>query len=569
MHRRALVEALETLREPTDANEHQLRERLLELVDPEGADPVGCEEALVAARRCLWRRCLLRFLEECWRTESDAVRVADDRLKRCKSAADFRAMWAGLVAEYRPPAPPPPGRSSCGKVLVIAPGFGFNATPEQLQKLMDTFPAAIVTSNQHANPEESGFDMSKRIKRILQEIDEHKPKAILCASKGGRYMEELWRLMEAGGHDHLKGIGYLMINARLGLTSLPSGVKVIVVQGANEKKWPRPRGYDMHGKVEDGSLEALIRTGSPGMCYLYYTADVESGFGNREGDMHVPASLLEYDCLPRLVDTLLSSSPGSLGSIFQASSRKFVSAERRDAENRLGWHPDALRSRFVGRERRADVPKDSEEFKNVETIFKANPTEGVERFYFSDRGTDHLDITKIERVQNRQLKDSVDNTRGRLKELLESFDEKYQAGVHSRWLFHGAGSADALNKITRIPSAASVRRRRATTARRTSGAMAPTLRVTPHTACTGTTAKPATMRANAWSCSASSSAACRASARGTCASCPRRTSSRGIASCPTCRSSTTPPTPRSSWSTASRPTPRTSFTSVRGSRDFG
>jgi hypothetical protein len=97
------------------------------------------------------------------------------------------------------------------------------------------------------------------------------------------------------------------------------------------------------------------------------------------------------------------------------------------------------------------VPKDSEEFKNVETIFKANPTEGVERFYFSDRGTDHLDITKIERVQNRQLKDSVDNTRGRLKELLESFDEKYQAGVHSRWLFHGAGSADALNKITKDP----------------------------------------------------------------------------------------------------------------------
>ena len=269
MNRHALVEALETLGEPTGTgeNEHQLRERLLELIEPEGADPaVGYEQALVAARRL----CLLRFLVGCWRTESDAVRVADDRLKRCKSAADFRAMWDRLVAEYRPPAPPPPDRSSSGTVLVIAPGFGFNATPEQLQKLKVAFSAAIVTSNQHASPEEPGFDVSKRIKRILREIDKHKPKAILCASKGGQYMEELWRLMEAGGHDHLKGIGYMMINVKPSVTQLPLGVKVIVVQGAKEEKWWRPRGYDMHGKVEDGSLEALVRTGSPGLCYLYY-----------------------------------------------------------------------------------------------------------------------------------------------------------------------------------------------------------------------------------------------------------------------------------------------------------
>ena len=192
MNRHALVEALETLGEPTGTgeNEHQLRERLLELIEPEGADPaVGYEQALVAARRL----CLLRFLVGCWRTESDAVRVADDRLKRCKSAADFRAMWDRLVAEYCPPAPTPPDRSSSGKVLVIAPGFGFGATPEQLQKLKDAFPAAIVTSNQHANPEKfRAGEMSEKIKRILREIREHKPKAILCASKGGRYMEELW-----------------------------------------------------------------------------------------------------------------------------------------------------------------------------------------------------------------------------------------------------------------------------------------------------------------------------------------------------------------------------------------
>ena len=167
----------------------------------------------------------------------------------------------------------------------------------------------------------------------------------------------------------------------------------------------------------------------------------------------MPASLLEYDCLPRLVDALLSSSPGSLGSIFQASSRAFLTPERMAAEEWLGWHPATLRSRFVGDvdDGRVEVPKDSEEFKNVETIFKADPADGVERFYFSDRGTDHLDITKIERVQNRELKDSVDNTRGRSKELLERSGEQYAAGVHSRWVFHGARDDKVLGDIIDDP----------------------------------------------------------------------------------------------------------------------
>ena len=402
-------------------------------------EPADWEEALAAARR----HCLLRFLADCGRTESDAARVAGARLEGRRSVAEFRVMWDGLVAEYCPRAPAPPDRSSSGNVLVIAPGFGIAATPLQIQVLRDAFGAAVVRSNQHANPEESGFDMTQAIERILQEIREHKPKAILCASKGGLYMAELWRRMEEGGHDHLKGIGYLMINVRPSVTRLPSGVKVIVVQGAKEEKWPRPRGYNAAGKVEDGSLEALIRTGSPGLCYLYYTADVNSGLGNRKGDAHVPASLLMYDCLPRLVDALLSPSP----------SRAFVSTERMAAENCLGWHPDTLRSRFVGDALRVEVPKGSDEFKNVESIFTANPATGVNRFYFSDRGTCDFDIIKIERVQNPELKDSVDGARGRIKKMLESFGEQYEAGVHSRWLFHGASSADALESIIEDPIA--------------------------------------------------------------------------------------------------------------------
>ena len=102
-------------------------------------------------------------------------------------------------------------------------------------------------------------------------------------------------------HEYLKDIGYLMINVSPSVTRLPHGVKVVVVQGAKDEKWPRPRGYAKNGKVEDGSLEALVRTGTPGLCYLYYTADVNSNWGYRKGDKHTAASLLEHrshvDCV--------------------------------------------------------------------------------------------------------------------------------------------------------------------------------------------------------------------------------------------------------------------------------
>jgi len=90
---------------------------------------------------------------------------------------------------------------------------------------------------------------------------------------------------------------------------------------------------------------------------------------------------------------------------------------------------------------RVEVQRGSDEFKHVECIFKADPASGVDRFYFPDRGTSDLIVTKIERVQNRGLKDSVDHMRGGVKKALESVGEPYVAGVHSRWLFHGVGGA--------------------------------------------------------------------------------------------------------------------------------
>mmetsp|Transcript_10720 Transcript_10720/g.33046 ORF Transcript_10720/g.33046 Transcript_10720/m.33046 type:complete len:605 (+) Transcript_10720:375-2189(+) len=418
------------------------KDRLMEMV--QGVDGASWPEVL----RNATRRCMVEFLVGCGRTERNAARVADARMQQYPTAEDAPDMWDRLIAEHCPRAPPAPPRSAGAKVLVISPGFGIRATPAQIRILERAYGAAVICSSQHANPEEPGFDMATGIRPLLEEIEKHRPAAILCASKGGRYMLELWRRLEEGRHDHLKAIAYLMINVPPDLERLPQGIKVTLVQGANEQVWPRPRGYKPHGQCITGSLEALIRTGSFGKCYLYFTVDQNSNFGYRKGDTHNPASLREYDCLPRLVDALLTDFPALS---FGASSRLFVSPLRRDAEQRLGWHHDVLASRFNGPDLRVDVPAGCDEYKDVEAVFRAEPAEGVKRFYFSDRGVEHLTITKIERVQNRHLKDCVDNKRNDVQRNLQTMGAHFEAGVHCKWLFHGPSDADALQSIIENP----------------------------------------------------------------------------------------------------------------------
>ena len=113
--------------------------------------------------------------------------------------------------------------------------------------------------------------MTKQLPLLVQEIEAYQPDAILCASKGGAYMLELWKLMEAST---LPKYPSLMINVHPELERLPQDVKIVLVQGSKEEVWPLPRGYDEHGRLRPGrTLEALIRTGSPRLCYLYHTIE--------------------------------------------------------------------------------------------------------------------------------------------------------------------------------------------------------------------------------------------------------------------------------------------------------
>ena len=158
----------------------------------------------------------------------------------------------------RPRAPTAQDRGAA-KVLVIAPGFGFLANPQQLRCVEAA--GFAVAKCFVPSPEDAGFDMATSIQDVLRACEEEQADVLLCASKGGAYMVELWARMEAGSFPKTP---CLLINAHPAAKSLPKDTKVIIVQGSEEEIWHRPRGYaGAAASVEDGSLEALIRTGSP------------------------------------------------------------------------------------------------------------------------------------------------------------------------------------------------------------------------------------------------------------------------------------------------------------------
>ena len=294
--------------------------------------------------------------------------------------------------------------------------------------------------------------MSTYLPKLQREIASFKPDVILCASKGGTYMAALWK---AGCT-----IPSLMINVHWDVTSLPKDTKVILAHGGRDGTPPTnqrfciPRGYNSAGtpgfsvstrefrytdpktgvkEIEEKyafakcgrTLEALVRTGTEGLCYLYHTPDEQSGRAARPrpGDQHVPASLLQYDTLPRLIDALLTPTPPF---DFPASSTSpFLSTERQQAELALGMDPSTLRTRWwasPGKRGKAKsklftVDASSAEFGHVAAIFYAEPS--VERFYrtedWSGPGgltTAGRTITQIQRVENGLQQESFDSTHG-------------------------------------------------------------------------------------------------------------------------------------------------------------
>jgi len=476
----------------------ELRQALRnELVGDGAATAVRAATSWEGVLEAAWLARCVAFLRTTGMTEVAAVQRAQKEKKKRPNIDQRMAIWRDLQKEFGVvSADPPPRRTK--RLLIIGPGFGTaQGAGRQYLEVVDKYPNTVDLHPPN-DFSQAGLDM---LTRAIMEADKAGQPfhAILSASKGGVYMIKLWQLMADG---KLPKLGCLMINAyplcfprdRNGIPlgfELPKDVPIVIAHGQHDgeedhvKAFKRERGYDEDSEVQRGTLEALIRTGSPiGKCFLYYTRDQPSGFGNRIGDGHNLVSIYKNDCLARLIDSITftsgemfkftvgtrlggGASSGASeqimpGFTFPCSNLRFLSQRRLEAEKRLGYHPGRWFQDYVhkhGRngkdpQKRFEVARDSQEFEDVAAIFLAQSQSS--RFYHRGEHQslhDHIKKDKliIERVENAGQEGELDFTSSNLAKQLRDAGSEVIPGAHTRWLFHGTDN-DGLKEIIAHPS---------------------------------------------------------------------------------------------------------------------
>jgi len=318
------------------------------------------------------------------------------------------------------------------RILFIGAGMESNAP--QLQVVMNAGFSVNVVANL-PNPEAPNFPMYQFLPMVKQAIDAYQPHAIACASLGGAYMMALWQSGLWSGPS-------LVINRHPQLSGLPKDVPVIVCHGSNDEFYQYPREH----------LETFLRSGTPNRSMLFYTAN--SGLlGNgytREGDRHNMASLLQYDCLPRLLDAAMCGRDPEMH--LMNSWNGMVTKERLAAEQWLGFRPEELHRLWQSEEQRGfdetilfDVSPGTGEYMHIETLFRAQPA--VPRAYTDMNPGMWQDLTmlKVERVENGMQEDGNASPYCRaLERGIEAQGLRFRPGLHTRWAFHGSSAVEEI-----------------------------------------------------------------------------------------------------------------------------
>ncbi|XRB10033.1 poly [ADP-ribose] polymerase [Pycnococcus provasolii] len=364
-----------------------------------------------------------------------------------KYNGDWRSLWENLVPEFAPQLQGAPDYKSL-TVLVIVAGMGLIADGTDGQYAQLQRAGFKLVECGFDNLEQIDFDMNKSIQSVEEVIRDKNPNVIICASKGGAYMLELWK----------RGctIPSVMINVHPKCDVLPKDVSVVLVHGSNDETFWRSR----------DNLENLVRSASRNMCLLYYSGDsgtLRDGSGKtRYGDAHnrsetmqkfeTTYSLLTYDCLPRLVHAACTGNPEFE---FAKSWERFLSAERCQAERNLGFTPVQHKNKFWETARSPsrlnEVAMDSNEYAWVRNIFLAKPT--ARPFYssFVYESWESREIIKVERIQNNAQYDNASTHHSNVRKAIQDQDMAFTGGVHARWLFHGTPSEEALESIINNP----------------------------------------------------------------------------------------------------------------------
>lgn len=328
----------------------------------------------------------------------------------------------------------PPERSK-QRLLIIGAGFGVELNPAQFHTVKE---AGFQIHMLHGlpNPETVQFPVEQFVPTMQRAIEEFRPHCVACASKGGAYLVALWQRRLWRGPS-------LIINKHPTLLTLPQDVNVVLCHGSNDEIYS-------HRREE---LEALQRSGSPNRCFVYWTGNSGLLGGrtlSREGDKHNMASLVQYDCLPRLLEAAMSSEGPELA--FMRSWRGFLSEERQVAEEWLGWNTQELRRLWQSTNQSGtdeqvlfEVDPTSEEYAAVQAVFYAQPT--VPRAYhdMNPGMWQHVRIARIERVENGLQEDGNTEPYYRaMKRGIENQGVKFTPFVHTTWAFHGSSAVEEI-----------------------------------------------------------------------------------------------------------------------------
>lgn len=336
------------------------------------------------------------------------------------------------------------------KCFIIGPGFGMKLNPKQCE-IIEQADFELYWCIDVPNPEQHDFNVAPYLGMIKQQMDMFQPDIVCCASKGGIYAVGLWQMGYWRGPT-------LLVNAHPSCKNLPAGIPVVIAHGSNDDMYPRSR----------ADLERLIATGTPNKRFLYYTANsgqLPSGQYARLGDKHDMESLVNHDCLPRLIDAALC--PDGPEVYMLRTWRERLTEERLSAERELGYLPDEVHrsANLDGNSTRRrpsihkginvlfDVEPSSAEFQMVTTVFKAVPKEPPAYMLPPKETWERTQIVRIERVKNKlQLNGSTKPYYSNVEDSLEEQSIDFEPGVHTLWAFHGA-SSEAIESIITNPVA--------------------------------------------------------------------------------------------------------------------
>jgi len=361
--------------------------------------------------------------------------------KRRFDYPDFERHYSELVLSE--PRQHPAVDRSAVRVFIIGPGFGLQLNPRQGASIVQAG-FQVCWCHDVPNPEQASFPVHPYLNQIRAQMEEFRPDVLVAASKGGAYVNGLWRVGFWRGPT-------LLINAHPTCMEVPPGVTLVLCHGSNDEVYPTRR----------ADLEWLVASGSPNRCFFYHTADsglLPSGQRSRIGDRHNMESLLQHDLLPRLLEATLC--PAGPEQHVLRTWRDRMTEDRLEAEAWLGYSPERVQRHWASHRRRGldssklfDVLQGSEEFLRVATVFHAAPREPPAYLLSPQAAWDRVHILRVQRIENGlQMDGSIKPFHASLRRSLEDQELDFEPGTHTLWAFHGADDS-AIESIVSNPVA--------------------------------------------------------------------------------------------------------------------